>query len=226
MTAPTVADRDAQLRRRFDGLGCAQLADAAGEFVTPLRLDLRPRNGRPRLCGPLFPVVTADDMLPCLQALASAPAGSVLFLHNTTTPSEALAGDIFVTSAAVQGLAGIIVNGAVRDLADLRDIDVPVFSTEVTFVSARTTATRSETVPAVVDIGGATLRPGDWIFADEDGFLVVEQHRVSAAITAAAVLRQREDGLKEAIRDTGRTLADLTDLTGFLNGEADLGFVP
>jgi 4-hydroxy-4-methyl-2-oxoglutarate aldolase len=227
LTSDVLADpRMVSIRDRFAGVGVAQMADAAPEYVRPLRLPLQPRNGRPRVCGPVFPVTTNDDMLPCLQALAATPAGWVLLIHNLTVPSEAIVGDIFAASAQVQGLAGIVVSGAVRDLQDLRDIDVPVFSTEVTFVSARTTHRRAEQVPVPVDLGGVAVKPGDWLFGDADGFLVVEAERAAAVVTAGAVLRKREDGLKAAIRQDRRSVADLTNLSGYLEGSSQLGYVP
>jgi len=214
------------IRDHFAGVGVAQMADAAPEYVRPLRLPLQPRNGRPRVCGPAFPITTEDDMLPCLQALAAAPAGWVLLIHNLTFPSEAIVGDIFTASAEVQGLAGIVVKGAVRDLGDLSDIDVPVFSTEVTFVSARTTDRRAGQVPVPVDLDGVVVNPGEWLFGDPDGFLVVEAERASAVVTAGAMLRKREDGLKAAIRRDRRSVAELTNLSAYLDGTGQLGYVP
>jgi 4-hydroxy-4-methyl-2-oxoglutarate aldolase len=220
------APRMQSIRDRFAGVGCAQMADAAPEYVRPLRLPLHPRNGRTRVCGPVFPVVTDDDMLPCLQALAETPPGWVLLIHNLTFPSEAIVGDIFAASAQVQGLAGIVVKGAVRDLQDLADITVPVLSTEVTFVSARTTDRRAEQVPMSVDLDGVAIKPGDWLFGDPDGFLMVGAERALAVVTAAAVLRKREDGLKAAIRHDRRSVTELTNLSGYLDGTGQLGYVP
>jgi 4-hydroxy-4-methyl-2-oxoglutarate aldolase len=222
----SAALRMQSIRDRFAGVGCAQMADAAPEYARPLRLPFRPRNGRTRVCGPVFPVVTEDDMLPCLQALAETPPGWVLLIHNVISPSEAIVGDIFAASAEVQGLAGIVVNGAVRDLQDLTDIEVPIFSTEVTFVSARTTDRRAERVPMPVDLGGIAIKPGDWVFGDPDGFLIAPAESVSAVVTAAAVLRKREDGLKAAIRRDRRSVAELTNLSAFLDGTGKLGYVP
>ena len=215
-----------RVRDLFRTVGTAQLADAAADLVRPLRRPFQPRNGYERVCGPAFGITTDDDMLPCLQALALAPAGSVLLVVNSREPSEALVGDIFLTSALVQGLGGVVVDGAVRDLADLREIAVPVFSTAVTFVSARTTDRRAPQVPCAVDVAGVTVAPGDWIFGDADGFLSVPARHVNAVMAAGAVLRRREDGLRETMRRDLRTLADLTNLTGFLEGSGELGFVP
>ncbi|MFB7947226.1 RraA family protein [Kitasatospora phosalacinea] len=216
----------AALRARFEQVGCAQLADAARDLITVLDLPLAARNGRPRVCGPVFPVATDDDMLPCLQALAATPPGWVLLLHNRVTPSEALAGDIFAASAAAQRLGGIVVDGAVRDLLELAPLPVPVFSTQVTYVSARTTETRADQVPQTVRAGGCEIRPGDWIFGDADGFLLLAEDRVSAVLAAGAVLRNQEEKLIDAITRGDGTLAELTGLADFLAGTGPLTFAP
>jgi len=217
-------DDIAQLRARFEAIGCSQLSDASADLITLLPLALRSRSGHPSICGPMFPVVTNDDMLPCLQALADTPPGWVLFIHNTAAPSEALVGDIFATSALVQGLGGIIVNGAVRDVAELRSIDVPVFATSVTYVSARTTDQKVSELPVSADLGGVSIKPGEWVFGDDDGFLTVGASRVSAVLAAGAILRDREEQLKRAIHTTGESLAELTGLDAFVEGRGELGW--
>jgi len=210
---------------RFAAIGVAQLADAANRYVRVLPLPLAARSPVPRVCGPVFPVETDNDMLPCLQALAAAPPGWVLLIGNTAETSEALVGDIFTVAAQSQGLSGVVVHGAVRDLADLDDMAIPVFSTSVTFVSARTTDRIANAVPGQVTLAGVTVSPGDWIFGDPDGFLVVPASQVGAVMIAGRVLRDREEKLKAALRE-GQRLARLTGLDDFLAGAAPLGFVP
>lgn len=227
MYAPEPSEeRIASLRADFANIGCAQLHDAAPDMVTVLKLPLAARTPNSRVCGPVFPVYTDDDMLPCLQALAATPPGWVLYLCNRTVPSEALAGDIFTASARLQRLGGIVVDGAVRDIDQLAPFGVPVFSTAVTFVSARTTATPAESVPQIVVSGGATLRPGDWILGDRDGFMTVAAESLSAVMAAGAVLRQRERQLIETMDGRGATLAELTGLADFMAGRGPLAFTP
>lgn len=213
-----------RLRKEFAQVSTSQLADAAGEFVSPVQLPLRPRNGLPRIAGPAFPVYTNDDMLPCLQALAATPPGWILLLVNQKQPSEALAGDILTASALAQGLGGIVVEGAVRDLDDLAELPIPVFSTEVTPMSARTTRERAPHVPQTVRTGGAPVRPGDWLIGDADGFLVLPTDRVTAVLGAGRLLRAREERLKNSIRAGEGSLAELTGLADFLAGTGELRF--
>jgi 4-hydroxy-4-methyl-2-oxoglutarate aldolase len=225
-TPEPTEDHIASLRADFAAIGCAQLHDAAPDLVSIVRLPLVARTPLSRVCGPVFPVYTDDDMLPCLQALAATPPGWVLYLCNRTVPSEALAGDIFTASARVQRLGGIVVDGAVRDVDQLAPLGVPVFSTAVTFASARTTATPAASVPQTVVSGGVTIRPGDWILADTDGCMVVAAESLSAVMAAGAVLRRRERQLIEAMDDRGATLAELTGLDDFLAGRGPLTFNP
>jgi 4-hydroxy-4-methyl-2-oxoglutarate aldolase len=215
----------ATVRERFRAIGVAQLSDVGGEYVRVLRLALTARTRPKEVCGPLFPVETDNDMLPCLQALASAPAGAVVYIKNRAEESEALVGDIFATAAHVQGLGGIVVDGAVRDLADLGEMEIPVFSTSVTFLSARTTTVRALTVPHSVRSGGTTLSPGEWLFGDPDGFLVVPAEHANALLLGGRLLRDREESLKDAIR-RGEPFSKITGLDGFLAGSGPLGFVP
>ncbi|GHH77831.1 hypothetical protein GCM10018781_52110 [Kitasatospora indigofera] len=213
-----------RLRQEFSQVSTSQLADASGDLVTALRLPLRSRNGLPRVAGPAFPVTTDDDMLPCLQALAATPPGWILLLVNEQRPSEALAGDILTASALAQRLGGLVVDGAVRDLDDLAELPIPVFSTEVTLVSARTTRERAPHVPQTVRTGGVEVRPGDWLVGDADGFVVVPEDKVTAVLSAGRLLRAREDRLKQSIRDGAGTLAELTGLADFLAGTGELRF--
>jgi 4-hydroxy-4-methyl-2-oxoglutarate aldolase len=214
-----------RVHERFAAIGVAQLSDAANQHVRPVALPFTARTPAIRVCGPVFPVATDNDMLPCLQALASVPPGWVLLIVNSAETSEALVGDIFTLAAQTQGVGGIVVHGAVRDLADLTDMEIPVFSTSVTFVSARTTDQIADQVPYEVRLAGVPVAPGDWLFGDPDGFLVVPAIQVGAVMMAGRVLRNREEKLKAALRE-GHNLAKLTGLEEFLAGTAPLGYSP
>ena len=93
----------AGVRERFAGIGVAQLSDAATGYTRVLPVPFAPRTPATHVCGPVFPVETDNDMLPCLQALAAAPPGWVVLIANRTSPSEALVGDIYTLAAQTQG---------------------------------------------------------------------------------------------------------------------------
>jgi 4-hydroxy-4-methyl-2-oxoglutarate aldolase len=218
-------DEIGRIRTAFAHIGVAQIADAAAEFVKVVRLGLQPRTAERRVCGPVFPVTTDNDMLPCLQALAQAPAGWIVVLSNLAAESQALAGDIYTTAAQAQGLGGVVVDGAVRDIGDIEEMTIPVFSTTVTYVSARTTDQPAQYVPEPITLGGVQIEPGDWVFGDPDGFLAIGAAQVNSAIMGGRVLRAREQKLRDALRQ-GRSLAQLIGLEAFISGDAPLGFSP
>jgi 4-hydroxy-4-methyl-2-oxoglutarate aldolase len=236
--APAVdPERIRQIAALFDRLGCALLNDAAPEDAVLIDLPVVNRTPGLRLAGPVAAVATEDDMLPCLQLLDAAPFGSVLFLQNVKPGrSEALVGDIYATAMRSHGLRGVVVDGAVRDTADLREIGLPVYSTELTFLSARTAQRAATVVPGPVEVPvrrpssagadaprQATLATGDWLFADEDGLMSVRAERVSVVISAAQLLAEREAELKDAL-DRGGRMGELCGLDGYLAGTADLRF--
>ncbi len=213
----------ADVHNRFNSLGCAQLNDASRKRTIPLDGSIVNRIRHMKLSGPAYPVNAENDMLPGLQALYTAPRGAVLFINNVAPVSEALVGDIFVLDAARRGLGGIVVNGAIRDLDDIEELGVPVFSRSVTFISAKTAVSPSRVVPDRVSVSGVEIVPGDWIFGDNDGMLVVRRQHVSAVLNGALVVEKREAALKVAIA-SGQSLGDLSGLPGFLAGQGPLKF--
>lgn len=213
----------ARLSSMFRALGCAQLHDVARAYAQIVDPAIRCRTPGQSAAGPVFPVSTANDMLPCLQALHHAPPGWVIFVSNTTADSDALAGDIFVTACKERRLGGLIVRGAVRDIDALQELEFPVFSSCVTYVSAKTARVPAVTVPETLTIGSCTLRPGDWIFADADGVLALPDRYASAVLRAATVLNEAEHQLKDRLR-AGETLGDLCGLDDFLAGHGPLRF--
>ncbi|WP_424217327.1 RraA family protein (plasmid) [Streptomyces sp. BI20] len=212
-----------RLAALFAPLGCALLHDAAPDHAAVVDAPLRSRTPGLPIAGPVFPVHTDNDMLPVLQALDQAPPGWVILVRNTAARSEALAGDIMATACKHRGLAGLIVDGAVRDVDTLPAIGFPVHSTEVTFVSAKTAKVPARQVPETVTVGGRTLRPGDWIFADGDGVLTVPAETAGPVIRAAVLLGRREEELRARLR-AGETMGDLCGLADFLAGRAPLRF--
>jgi 4-hydroxy-4-methyl-2-oxoglutarate aldolase len=230
----TNMDRD--IVTHFPALGCALLQDAAPQYCVVFRNPPVARASKTVLAAPVFPVITPNDMLPCLQALEDAPQGYALYIRNSGPNSHALMGDIFATAARANGLAGVVVEGAVRDVEALQQIGLPVFSTEVTFVSAKTASCKAADLPHTIEI--EDFRPayepfngekktrveiGDWIFADSDGMLTVRKSYVGAVMAAARLLNQREEELKAKLRN-GERLGRLIGLQDFVAGRGNLKF--
>lgn len=221
------------LRSKFRGLGCAQLFDAGQGRCWKLDVDLCFRGNGQSFCGPVIPVSTQNDMLPCLTGLKEVGPGWVLLVQNTAKPSLALLGDIFARAAELQGAAGVFLDGAVRDIAFLRTSPLPVCATSVNVIPAK--ASSPGATPAAQPSFRAIRRAldgtlvsesvgvskGDWIFVDGDGALLVRAADVRMVVRAAQILDHRERRLRDAIAPE-RPLAKLIGLDGYVEGEGPL----
>ena len=119
----------------------------------------------------------------------------------------------------------LVVDGAVRDVDFIRDLEFPVFSAEVCFVSAKTAQVPAADVPATVTVGAVEVEPGDWIFGDGDGMLAIKRRFVSAVINGALLLLAEEEALKAALV-RGDRFGDLCGLGDHLAGRGPLRFDP
>ena len=130
--------------------------------------------------------------------VAHANPGDVLVLTSTEPAPVALVGELLATQAQAQGVAGILVDGAVRDLDELVEIGLPIWTR---FVRAQG-ATKGEVgkldVPVVV--GGAEIGPGDLVVMDCDGAMALPADRVDEVLPLALERAERERGDAGAVR--------------------------
>jgi RraA family protein len=165
----------------------AELADAAG---VPIAMDARIRPVWPgaRLAGPAFTVRTPPGEHPSVREAANeAPPGSVLVVDGGGALDRALWGDRMAQLALDRGLAGLVVDGAVRDAEGIEELGFPAFAAGVTPTPPRRDHPGEVGIP--VTCGGLTVRPGDFVYGDRDGVVVVpaEQHEEIAARALAAL---------------------------------------
>lgn len=115
-------------------------------------------------------------------------------------------GDVLTTRLKVRGGAGIVVNGAVRDLLALRNVGLPIFSTSVHPAPHWRIL---EPVDAGVPIacGGVAVREGDWIFGDAEAVLVIPQSLADEIATAAAEYEVHDEYCRKLV-EQGYTIAD------------------
>ncbi len=128
--------------------------------------------GGPYLCGPALTCACApEDNLAMHAALYQARPGTVLVCDGTGSTRCALFGELMATDAANQRLAGLVVQGPVRDIADIDELGFPVWCTGTAPGQAAKAAVVSVGLPVVV--GGALVASGDQVIADRDGVVVV-----------------------------------------------------
>jgi RraA family protein len=178
----------ADLRTRLLALDTSCLCDARKALRT-LDSDIRPIVAGVKMVGRAFTVPCCDDFLRVLKALRDAQPGDVLVVDGQGG-RKALAGELFATEARRRGLAGIVVDGAVRDVAMIRVLGFPVYSRGITPVAGTATSLSSTLVP--VSCGGVTVAAGDFIVGDDDGVVVGSEAELAEIVSAAEEIQRQE----------------------------------
>jgi len=163
-----------------------------------------------RAAGPARTVRCGQaDNLMVHAAIAEAEPGDVLVLTMPEPAPVALVGDLLATQAKGRGVAAILVDAAVRDVEELRELGLPIWARYVRVTGA------DKNVPGAigerVEVGGAAIRQGDVVVLDADGAVVVERGRVDEVL-AAARGRAEKEAVKRAQLQAGALSYDLDGL--------------
>ncbi|HEY8773022.1 MAG TPA: RraA family protein [Gaiellaceae bacterium] len=157
----------------LEPLPTAELADAAG-FPIAMDARIRPVWRGARLAGQAFTVRTPPgEHRAVREAAESAPAGAVLVIDGGGELDRALWGDKMSELALDRGLAGVVVDGAVRDVDGIEALGFPVFAAGSVPTPPGRDRSGNRDVP--VSCGGLKVRPGDYVYGDTDGVVVVPQ---------------------------------------------------
>ncbi len=161
----------------------AILADVAGRRGT-MHARVAPVDMQMVLAGPAFTVeVRPGDNLMIHAAIALAKPGDVLVIDGKGDQTAALMGTLMLSACKKLGLAGVVVDGAIRDRLELLDLGFPVFSAG--FNPAGPTKFVPGRINHPISAGGTTVMPGDLIVGDADGVVVIEREKAPAMMDLA-----------------------------------------
>ena len=153
---------------------------------------LRPMYQGERMAGPAFTVRTRPgDNLMVHKALDLAEAGDVLVVDAGGDLTNAIVGEIMSSYARARGLAGIVINGAIRDADSLRAGTFPVFAAGVTHRGPYKDGPGEINVPIAID--GMVIEPGDLVLGDGDGLLCIPYEAIAAVHALASEKQKVED---------------------------------
>lgn len=190
----TVAD----IHESMDTRGRAALC---GARMRPLK------EGQPKIAGP---AVTAfcwpGDNLMMHRALYLAQPGDVLVVVCQAELSGAQWGDLATRYALQKGLAGVVVQGCVRDVDQVRAMGFPVWSTHIWPIHPDKSGHGFVNAPVVCE--GVEVRPGDLIVADGDAVICVPRDDAARVVAAAQAKMRKEDEVAEKVR-AGAAVWDL-----------------
>lgn len=200
--------------------GTAALSDAAFRAGVPLGLapaGLVPLEPHDQLAGPAVTVEANNDLVSIIGAVHQAREGDVVVVANRTR-EVALIGDLIATEAARKRLNGFVIDAFVRDRLEIQRLGLPVCCHGVIPVGPLKLSADLKGIgqaDATVQLGQATVNPGDWVFGDADGVLVLAEADLDSVFEQAEVTWQREETLAEAMR-SGEALGDLLGVDAFL----------
>jgi 4-hydroxy-4-methyl-2-oxoglutarate aldolase len=189
----------------------ATLHEAAGR-IGALPSVVKPAFPGARTAGPAYPVgCPAGDNLWIHRAVLAASPGDVLVVSTGGAAEFGYWGEILSTAAVARGLAGLVIDGGVRDQEALGSLGFPVFSAGLCIRGTAKEPRSTGSLGTPVRIGEVTIGQGDLVVGDADGVVVIPAADTARVLHAAAAREAAEAGLMRQIRD-GETTIDLLGL--------------
>jgi 4-hydroxy-4-methyl-2-oxoglutarate aldolase len=200
---------NSHLFEAFAGFSLPALCDVAGEAAR-LITSLRPLRPDLRLIGPAFTVAgTAGDNLALHQGLYLCPPGFVLVASVGGGQQTGHWGELMAVAARHKGLLGLVIDGAVRDGLEIAALPFPVFAAGLH--PRKTTKVHPGQVNVPVTCAGIPVDPGDWVFGDEHGVLVLPAVELPAVAERLGQLQQREQEIQARLQQ-GEALSSIQGL--------------
>jgi regulator of RNase E activity RraA len=192
--------------QRLSALSTTEISDAldACGLVGAL-LNIKPLQPGTKLVGPAYTLEYSlyEKKPEVFQGAANyidaVPPQSVIVIDNKGRDYCTTWGDILTQVALDKGIAGTVVNGAVRDAACIRETHYPLYCTAIYMCSGKNRVYKSgEQCPLLIN--QVPINPGDIVFADDDGVLVIPQDRLEEVIAKAENIQRTEQKIIEAVK--------------------------
>ncbi len=200
-----LTDNQSALRARLIALDTAAVSDAMDSLgVNRALAGIVPRVEGIKTAGPVYTVQYEPFDAPPTSFqgagnyIDDVPAGHVLLIDNGGNTLCTNWGDILTRKALMQGIAGTVINGSARDIALVKSLGYPLFTKGVYMVSGKNRV-RVTGVKVPVRVGDVQVDPTDWIFADENGVLVLPAALLEEIIVRAERVLETEAGIVRAI---------------------------
>jgi 4-hydroxy-4-methyl-2-oxoglutarate aldolase len=192
---------------RLGKLDTAKIADAQAGWGV-LDPAIRPAWAGAKTAGTIYTVKCyPGSIITVHRALTRAKHGDILVVDGEGDGrAGALLGELMARECIDRGFRGIVVDGALRDIAGLRELGFPAFTRYVTprvGVNRRLGQTEID-----ITVGGVICRMGDYLLADEDGVAVIPKETIAETLDAAEAIIVKEQGFADAI-DRKERLVDI-----------------
>ena len=175
----------------------------------PSLRDIRPVYEGIRIAGKAVTVHNfPGDWARPVEASDVAGPGEIIVINNFSN-YVAPWGELASHGCAQKGIAGVVIDGAIRDVDEIRRMKFPAFASAIVPNAGEPKGFGEINVE--ITCGGQVVRPGDWVIGDDNGVMVVPRERAYEVARRALEVKKNEDRVRVEI-DRGRTLAQVMDL--------------
>jgi len=176
-----------------------------------LAAAIRPIKPGYRMLGQALTVrAIAGDITPLLHGISQTKPGDILIVDGGGCMDNAILGGNMAKEASCRGVAGLVIDGAIRDVAEIRELDIPCFTRAIT--PAGPNYSYIGDVGAPISCGGTLVESGDLVIGDDDGVTVVPRRRINKVLTVCRETLAAEAEWDRRI-NAGESFTDILDLS-------------
>lgn len=188
-----------ELKKAFSLVSTPNISDAMHK--TGAMKGIRPVKLGFHMVGRALTVSTIDgDWAKPIEAIDKAEKGTVIVV-DVKGGETAIWGELATWSAKLKGIAGVVIDGAVRDLDDIVKIDFPIFCRHISPNAGEPKGFGE--IGAEITCGGQIVRTGDWVIGDDSGVVVVPQEIAQEIANRALDVKEHENRIREEIKKGG-----------------------
>lgn len=208
---PRQASIDQELINAFSTVPAAHVSDCLGRLVGGIGLRAYHRDSGETMCGTAVTVrVRPGDNLMIHKALLMAEAGDVIVVDGAGDLTQAVVGGLMRTSAIARKLGGLVINGAVRDLAEWAEGGMPIYALGHTHRGPTKNGPGEINVPVVC--AGMVVAPGDLIIGDADGVVAVARDQLESLLPLVKAHAANEERIRQINAEHGGDESRIDDL--------------
>lgn len=198
-----------ELFKAFSKVSTCNISDAFHKRGVMIGITPRIVSGQ-RMAGRALTVQTVNgDWAKPVEAIDRAQKGDVIVIDAGGSP-VAVWGELASHSAVMMGVAGVVIDGAIRDIDDIKAMSFPAFSRSVAPNAGEPKGYGG--IGMEISVGGQMIRTGDWIIGDESGIVVVPKEKAVEVANRALDVHERENRTREEII-RGSTLSKVNELS-------------